>query len=168
MLDDATLPSEEAQEYQRDIGLRINHIGLRVFLARRFGSIFYRLVCYFQTSEYLADLSDGGDFCPWQGTAVAVRFIGAGPHHYSTNSASKARPWPTNSAMGWMFRKLCTRKPASDNTPPPSTSSTTSCKIPIARKRRDATVFLAQRQIFFNYLESRVDALLEALRLTPW
>jgi hypothetical protein len=54
----------------------------------------YRLVCYFQASEYLSKLSDGGDFCPWQGlrddfqdseiirillqTAVAIRFIGLG------------------------------------------------------------------------------------------
>ncbi len=92
-MDDGTLSSLEAKEQQRRIGLRWNHIGLSLP-----GQVLrldpYRLVCYFQTSEYLASLSDGGDFCPWQGlrdefqdseiarillqTAVAVRFIGAG------------------------------------------------------------------------------------------
>jgi hypothetical protein len=76
---------------QREIALRIEHLGLH-FPGQVMRLDLYRLVCYFQTSEYLANLSDGGDFCPWQGlrdefqeseivrillqTAVAVRFIG--------------------------------------------------------------------------------------------
>ena len=66
MLDDGTLSSEEAQKYQCDLGLRMNHIGLSL-PGQVLRLDLYRLVCYFQTSEYLADLSDGGDFCPWQG-----------------------------------------------------------------------------------------------------
>jgi hypothetical protein len=116
MLDDGTLSSEEAQEYQRDLGLRINHIGpslpgqvLRLDL--------YRLVCYFQASAYLANLSDGGDFCPWQGlrdefqdseimrillqAAVAVRFIGAG--HADNKRAQK--DWLEES-VGKLFKNV--------------------------------------------------------------
>jgi hypothetical protein len=92
-IDDGTLSSEEAQEKQRQLGLRWGHIGLSL-PGQLLRLDLYRLVCYFQTSEYLANLSDGGDFCPWQGlrdefqdseivrillqTAVAVRFIGGG------------------------------------------------------------------------------------------
>jgi hypothetical protein len=25
------------------------------------------MICYFDPSAYLANLSDGGDYCPWQG-----------------------------------------------------------------------------------------------------
>ena len=76
-----------------DFELRVNHLGLRL-PGQLIRLDLYRLVCYFHTSEHLADLSDGGDFCPWQGlryefeaseiirillqTAVQVRFIGAG------------------------------------------------------------------------------------------
>ena len=93
MLDDGTLSSPEAQEFQRKLGLRINHLGLSL-PGQLLRLDLYRLVCYFHSSEYLASLSDWGDFCPWQGlrdefqdseimrillqTAVAVRFIGAG------------------------------------------------------------------------------------------
>jgi hypothetical protein len=93
MLDDGTLSSDEAQKKQRQLGLRWEHIGLRL-PGQVLRLDLYRLVCYFKTSEYLSNLSDGGDFCPWQGlrddfqdseimrillqTAVAVRFIGLG------------------------------------------------------------------------------------------
>lgn len=116
MLDDGTLSSEEAKEYQRDIGLRINHIGLSL-PGQVLRLDLYRLVCYFQTSEYLANISDGGDFCPWQGlrdefqdseimrillqTAVAVRFIGAG--HADTKRAQK--DWLEDS-VGKLFKKV--------------------------------------------------------------
>ena len=81
-----------SESNERDLALRIGHLGLHL-PGQVLRLDLYRLVCYFQTSEYLANLSDGGDFCPWQGlrefqepeimrivlqTAVAVRFIGAG------------------------------------------------------------------------------------------
>lgn len=110
------MSSEEAQDYQRDLGLRINHIGLSL-PGQVLRLDLYRLVCYFQTSEYLASLSDGGDFCPWQGlrdefqdseimrillqTAVAVRFIGAG--HADNKRAQK--DW-LEDAVGKLFKKV--------------------------------------------------------------
>jgi hypothetical protein len=78
---------------RREIGLRVNHLGLSL-PGQVLRLDLYRLICYFQTSKYLARLSDMGDFCPWQGlrdefqdaeiirillqTAVAVRFTGFG------------------------------------------------------------------------------------------
>ncbi|MEO8656821.1 MAG: hypothetical protein ABI693_00035 [Bryobacteraceae bacterium] len=116
MLDDGTLSSEEAQGYQRDLGLRINHIGLSL-PGQVLRLDLYRLVCYFQTSEYLAELSDGGDFCPWQGlrdefqdseimrillqTAVAVRFIGAG----NADNERAQRDW-LEDAVGNLFKQV--------------------------------------------------------------
>src|SRR3954470_23582918 len=65
-IDDGTLSSEEPQEYQRNLSLRLNQIGLSL-PGQLLRLDLYRLACYFQTSEYLANLSDGGDFCTWQG-----------------------------------------------------------------------------------------------------
>jgi hypothetical protein len=116
MLDDGTLSSEEAQVHQRNLGLRINHLGLSLP-----GQVvrldLYRLVCYFYTSAHLADLSHGGDSCPWQGlkdefedseiirillqTAVAVRFIGAG--HADKMRAQK--DWLEDS-VGKLYKKV--------------------------------------------------------------
>jgi len=73
--------------------LRWEHVGMRIP-----GEVIrldlYRLICYFQTSEYLSNLTDMGDFCPWQSlrddfeaaeivrillqTAVMIRFIAFG------------------------------------------------------------------------------------------
>ena len=110
------MSSEEAQKYQRDLGLRINHIGLGL-PGQVLRLDLYRLVCYFQTSEYLANLSDGRDFCTWQGlrdefqdseimrillqTAVAVRFIAAG--HADNKRAQK--DW-LEDAVGKLFKKV--------------------------------------------------------------
>lgn len=100
----------------QEIGLRIDHIGslipgqvLRLDL--------YRMACYFHSSEYLANLSDGGDYCPWQGlrddfqaqeiirillqTAVAIRFIGFG-HADAEYKQLKALESP----VGRLFKKV--------------------------------------------------------------
>lgn len=115
-MDDGALLSEEEQVHQRNLGLRINHLGLSL-PGQMVRLDLYRLVCYFHTSAHLADLSDGGDFCPWQGlrnefenseiirillqTAVAVRFIGAG--HADEWRAQK--DWLEDS-VGKLYRKV--------------------------------------------------------------
>ena len=84
---------EPPEEESRKLALRWFNLGRRI-PGQVLRLDLYRLVCYFQTSEYLATLSDGGDFCPWQGLrdefqdseimrillqmAVAIRFIGFG------------------------------------------------------------------------------------------
>lgn len=90
---DETMTDDRGATDRREISLRVRHLGLRV-LGQSLRLDLYRLVCYFQTSEYLASLADSLDFCPWIGmrdefqdqeimrillqTAVAVRFIGGG------------------------------------------------------------------------------------------
>jgi len=75
------------------LGYRVDHLGLRL-PGQVLRLDLYRLICYFHSSHYLATLSDGEDFCPWQAlrfefqdqevmrillqTAVAVRFTGCG------------------------------------------------------------------------------------------
>jgi hypothetical protein len=93
MLDDGTLSSKEAQDEIRKRNLRLDHIGLQV-PGQVLRLDLYRMVCYFHSSKYFAGLSNGNDFCPWNGlrdefqdseiirillqTAVAMRFIGMG------------------------------------------------------------------------------------------
>jgi hypothetical protein len=79
--------------WQRQIGLRFEHIGLRMpWPTLRLD--LYRLFCYCKASEHIVSESDGEIGCPWLGlrddyqeqeimrillqTAVAVRYIGGG------------------------------------------------------------------------------------------
>ena len=84
----------------------------------------YRLLCHVHTSEYLSNLSDMGDFCPWQSlrddfeaseivrillqTSVMVRFIGFG-HADEARSHRDALSEP----VGELFKD--TRRPESES-----------------------------------------------------
>lgn len=105
-----------SEENERKLGLRIKHLGLKL-PGQVLRLDLYRLVCYFQTSEYLANLSDMRDYCPWQGlrnefqdseimrillqTAVAVRFIGAG----HADESLVDRQWIEDS-VGKLYKKV--------------------------------------------------------------
>jgi hypothetical protein len=116
MLDDGKLSPEESQEKLRQLGLRLEHMGLSL-PGQVLRLDLYRLVSYFHTSEYFASLSDGGDFCPWQGlrdefqdseimrillqTAVAVRFIGSG----HADQMRKQKDWLEGS-VGKIYKRV--------------------------------------------------------------
>jgi hypothetical protein len=99
-----------------ETGLRVEHLGMHV-PGQNIRLDLYRLICYFHSSEYLAQITDMGDFCPWQGlrdefqdseimrillqTSIAMRFIGHG-------HADEKRQWKEGleAGVGLLFRDV--------------------------------------------------------------